>query len=454
MRALVYGTGMTGIAHALSLAEAGVCVTLAGASDSFAGGWSSDDISLGGKNFTLPRGIRLPVLSGTSLDRKFFSEEVNSEIEYYSYKTWTEEGCIVGEFSNKEISCIDLSGLQLTPQSLVDELKSVGRREVNCEQDRLEKTYGKTIVEQVFQPLAQPRFGSSLEFLPPSTMDGLIPKRFVLPETFYAAAGKSSSKVPTTIMAARTRTELETIPHLPVIYPVGVSLSAWVSRLKKTLSMNGVNVELNCPLENINLTGSQDRIDVRLNGEDLSFDLLLCAVPPISILKAITPTLADRVNIKPGDFRCFSIAHIECSGKTTSTNEFVNNFCPSSKSHRYKLWQNFKAHRIQENIITVELASLASDGMDVQTGAQHAIDELIAYGYLSKDSEITDIALLENIGKIPVFSIPQVNELNAVAQKLNQLHPKLSIVSSNSVKFLHQILCDADVFTKDIQKAA
>lgn len=454
MRALVYGTGMTGIAHAFSLAEAGAEVTLAGASDSFAAGWSSDEISLGGKSYNLPRGIRLPVLSGTSLDKKFFSQQTDNDPYYYRYQNWTEEGCIQGEFSNHEISCIDLSELELNPHAFNAELKSVEQNDVISEQDRLEKIYGKTIVEKIFQPLAQPRFGCSLELLPPFAMDGLISKRFVFPPQFYASENTANHSLPAPILAARTRAELEEIPHLPIIYPVNITLSSWVSRLQDTLCENGVKIALNCPLEAINIQGKSGNIKVRLNGEDVSFDLLIWAGSPLALVKAITADLAQTLSMKPQNFRCFAVAHIACSGQTRSAHEFVSNFCSSSNSHRYKLWQNFKAAPLDENIISVEIASLGTELIDVRSHAYHAISELETHGYLSADSQITDIALIENTGRIPVFSISQMQEINALTHKLKTLHPMLSVVSANGIKFLHQILYDAAQFTKNIQKVA
>ena len=440
MNLFVYGTGMSGIAHAIALRSAGHKVVLLDSSENIASGWASDQVRLGTENYTLPRGIRIPVLTNTKADDYFFFDKVYGDIDWYKYTEWALEGCIAGPFSNPQTSNLDVRSLGLTPSSLYAEIENALKSDCSTELDRLCRTYGKSITDKVFEPIAKSRLGLSLKRLPFGAMSGLIPTRLIIFDRNKWQAEKENYPSLSPLLAVHERKELEVIPHLPLIFPKNVSINDWVQALKKKLTADDINVFQGQKFK-VSWNSNVSLYSVEIEGQTLEAEALIWTKSKRELISHLLPNKVLKYNDKLS-YRTLSVAHLLCSKRPKTNHEFAINLSPDSMVHRYMLWQNFKPSPTNTNVISIEKIDINNNKFD-QNFLSASITELIRHEYLPEFTKILDVKLIENIANIPI----ETKESTLISDYYNKIidddFPGTFLISSSGVKFLHDILKDA-----------
>jgi len=444
MKILVFGAGMQAVAYAVALRTKGHSVHLYSNSNSFAAGWTADQVTLNHTKYKIDRGIRIPALTHTSADKDFFLGPDFSQMDWVKFDSWAKEGCIAGEMSNYETNCIDIRPLGLDLKAVMREIDCEKGHQCTSEAVRLRKTYGNTITQKFFKPLAKNRFGLSLEDMAPFMLEGLVPKRLVLCDAKTWEEKKFIFPKLTDIIATDTRSGLDEINHSPLLYPKVGHIDNWIQALIKSLKNKGVVIRNDLGLFRLKQNCKKE---IELTGPNLTekFDYLVWTTGAVTLAEKFSIDKPLNSELEPIDFRVLKVKHMLFDKPPLKTHEIVLNLDLKSNSHRYIFWQNFRAKPLNENIITVETIYLQSrlSAQKRYTTFNKEFNELASHGYLEESTVLMDVKSIKSEQKIPIFSKHSSAILKRFENKIKNQLENVYMPSKRGVMFLPNIIREA-----------
>ena len=444
MRILVFGAGMQAVVNAIALRANGHRVHLYSNSNSFATGWTSDNVILNHTKYKIDRGIRIPALTHTSADEDFFLGTNFSQIDWIQFDSWVKEGCIAGEMSNYETNCIDIRSLGLDLKAGMNEIDCEKGHQCTSEEIRLRQTYGDTITQKFFKPLAKNRFGLSLSQMAPLMMQGLVPKRLVLCNSKTWEEKQYIFPKLTDIIATDTRTGLDEINHPPLLYPKVGFIDIWIRALLKSLNKKGIVVRRDVAHFQLKQNFKKEIEFIEPNSTE-KFDYLVWTTGTVTLAEKLSIDKSLIPTINPVDFRVLKVKHMLFDKPPLKTNEVVLNLDLKSNSHRYIFWQNFRAKNLNENIITVETINRQSRLMAQNRYAafNNEFKELASHGYLDDATVLMDVKTIASEQKMPIFSKNDTEVLKGFENKVKNQFENIYIPSKQGITFLPSIIREA-----------